>query len=142
MRDIHAGVQRTRFPDYGRVLDVKGNTFLSGSREELLANVQAVRKVSEKMYISMQRHGDGVARPTRMFAREEDGGACNAFVPTTWDGDELKIAVNARTFCDAVEQARGKVKVSFTNDMGPLSVTGESDDYIAVMLPYSQPEKR
>lgn len=123
--------------------DIKGNTFLTCDKSILLGKIEDVRKVSDVMFIAMKYDSSGVKQATRFFAREAEGAAqVNAIVPATWNGDELKIAINARTFYNAVEQARGLVTVTFTNNMGPLVIEGEGTDYRTVMLPYSWVEKR
>lgn len=129
--------------NYGSFVNVKGNTFLTCEKDLLLRKIEEVRKVSEQMSIALKYDGNGVRKQVRIFAREDNGEAqVNTIFPADWKGDDLKIFVNARTFYDAVEQTTGIVKVSFTNNMGPLLVEGEGDDYRTVMLPYSCVEKR
>ncbi|MBA4372261.1 MAG: hypothetical protein C0402_05315 [Thermodesulfovibrio sp.] len=132
------------FPNYREVLDIRGNTILTADSETLCRQIKAAKKVSEKMYIVMKYDSSGVKQKPRFFGGEDDGQSRidNFLDNAEWSGDELKIALNASTLEEAVENAGSKVKVSFTNDMGPLAVTGESDDYIAVMSPYSPREKR
>ena len=123
------------FPRYDEALDVKGNTFLSGDRGDLLSCISAVRKVSDRLTISM-KYSNYAKQAPRFYARESDGTSqFNAHVPLEWTGDDLKINVNAKTFSGAIEQVSGRVTIAFTNNMGKFLIKGETDDFMAVMLP-------
>jgi hypothetical protein len=143
MCDVLMPELAVQFPNYSEFLDIRGNTVLEADTSMLMTHISAVRKVSDKLFLSLKYDGRSVKQPPRLFAREDEGQSqFNAFIEGEWSGTELKLALNARTFMEAVSQAGSKVKVSFTNDMGPLAVTGEGDGYMAVMLPYSPVEKR
>lgn len=145
MCDIYmpALAKKAAISGYGSLFDeFRGHTFLNCDKEVLLAMIEAIRKVSEQLYIAMKYDGHGVQQPPRMFARQQDGPAqVNATVPAQWEGLELKIAVNAKSLQQAVEQATGKVRISFSSNLGPMIIEGEGGNYRTLLLPYSV-EKR
>ena len=140
MCDVYIPEFAVSFPRYSDIMGVQGNTFIYGDREKLLTYISALRKVSNEIILHL-RFDNYVKQHARMQARDDEGSRCSIQTDLDWDGDEIKIKLNARTIEGAIENARGKVTVAFTNDRGPLSVTGEGDDYISVMLPYSPAEK-
>ena len=140
MCDVYIPEFAVSFPRYSDIMGVQGNTFIYGDREKLLTYISALRKVSNEIILHL-RFDNYVKQHARMQARDDEGSRCSIQTDLDWDGDEIKIKLNARTIEGAIENAKGKVTVAFTNDRGPLSVTGEGNDYISVMLPYSPAEK-
>jgi len=132
----HNGV----FPPYEDVT-VKGRTFLKGSRDEFLSVVSHMRKLSDKLQINMS-YANYVKRPPRFSARDDFGVSMERFPDLRWEGDPLKIKVNASTFYGVIKHARGNVTVSFTNDMGPIRVEGEDSSYVAFLMPFLPTERR
>lgn len=142
MCDMYLPELGITFPSYDDVIDVKGNTVITADRETLLSFLTAMRKVSDRLQLSMKHVGYQKEKP-RGYAREIEGPAqFEGYIPADWEGDDLKIIVNAATLYEAVENAGSKVKIRFTNNGGPFSVSGHGDDYVAVMMPYSPVETR
>jgi len=142
MVDVHMPEFASPFPRYEETMDVNGNTFLYGEKPVLLSSIAAAKKTSADLTLTL-KHLNYIKQMPKFFAREMDGGShyCRR-VPLEWTGDDIRIRVNAKTLAQAIEQTTGKVTVAFTYDIGRLSITGEGDDYRAVMVPYSPAEER
>lgn len=121
--------------DYKSCLNVAPNTTLSGSN--LLSVVTAVGMADRDMLISLMHDSDYIKHPPRLWATDSLGGRIERIDKTlTWDGEDIKIHLNAFLVSNALKNVEGTPVITFSNPNGALTITGEDDTFKAVLLPY------
>ncbi len=144
MCDILTPEFTTAFPSFDAALAVETLTELHGDTERLMRAVADVRKLSNELTIHLSCHHQGyVKQKPRLSGREENGSSTvEAVADLAWEGAEIRVKVNARTFESALAQCGERVRVSFSSACGPLFVRDEDDEFLCVMMPYTVAERR
>lgn len=121
--------------DYKSCLNVPANTTLSGAN--LLNMVAAVGMADRNMFISLSHDSDYIKQPPRLWATDSLGGRIERIDKTlTWEGEDIKIRLNAFIVSNALKQVSGIPFIAFSHPNGAFIVRGEDDTYKAVLLPY------
>lgn len=129
------------FPPYQNYIYDKGKTFLKGSHEDFLKAVSDMKDISDMLVITLTSNLYGVRQPARFYTSNNFGFFHECFPPLQWEGEDIKIKVNAKTLCRALKQAQGGVTVHFINDMTMIYVSDETGNFISAMTPFAPGEK-
>ncbi len=139
MFDIYIPEREGPFPIYEEILKVPVNTTMRCLKEELMSVLSDVRLHSDE--VSMVFTYVSYAKQAPRFRARDDNGAHMERSCGQWEGRDLRIKANARVIEQAVGNISGTVTFSFSNDLGPFSISNDKDDYIAVLQSYAPGRK-
>lgn len=141
MFDIYVPEHSCKFPNVDESLDHAVNTTMKCDRDELYSVLRDTRAVSDKVNINLGYHGYVKQFPKFTSRDDNNAQAKRTLKKAEWDGEELRLQVNARVLMQAIEHLEGEVELRFLGHNGPYSVCS-GDEFVALLLPYAAGERK
>lgn len=127
------------FVSYEGALSPSMNSTLVVKQPDMMSVIADMRLHSDEMEICLA-YESYVKRAPRFKARDAEG-AHMARYTGTWEGNDIKLKVNARVIEQAIENISGEVTFGFSNHQGAYSIRAADGRYMAILKPYANERK-
>ena len=138
MFDVYIPQRAGKFPAYKDLLGFQPKTMMICSQDELVSVLEDMKRISEEVAISFAV-SNFAKQPPRFRAHDDKNAAAIRALKSDWEGEELKIKVNARMLALAIENLSGPISFGFSNFMAPFSVRS-GEEFVAILSVYSSAE--
>lgn len=140
MVDIFLPQHAGKFPTYGELFEFEPKTTMTCQQADLVSVLEDVRRISDEVAISFSIHEFEKQQP-RFRSSDAENAAAVRHIDGQWEGEDLKIKVNARTLAHCVENLNGPITFNFSNFMAPFMIRS-GEDFSAILAPYTSAENK
>lgn len=122
------------YPDYSRVIPANNERIVTADKDGLVAAIDRLSVVAN------ERTGRGIKltatdQNLALAVTNPDYGVSVEDMPVDFEGDSYEIGFNSGYLLDLLGPVAGDVRLAFGATMGPVLITGDNDNWLAVCMP-------